>query len=283
VLFRSGDFVWAAGDARARGFMVGGTSGRTSLPGEGLQHADGHSHILALTIPSLKAYDPAYAYEVAVVLKEGFRRMFVEQEDLIYYVTVMNDTYKQPAMPEGAEEGILKGLYRFKKGKKKAKAHLWGSGAILNEAIEAASILEEQFDIPADVWSAPGYKQLYQDATETDRWNRLNPDKKPKTPYVTQCMEKEQGVVVAASDYMKALPLTVSPWVPLPMSVLGTDGYGRSDNRGALRDYFEVNAEHIAMAALYTLYQEGEIDKKTVTEAQKKFDISADRPDPMAL
>ncbi len=280
---RVGDFVWAAGDARARGFMVGGTSGRTSLPGEGLQHADGHSHILALSVPSLRAYDPAFAYEVAVVLKEGFRRMFVEQEDLIYYVTVMNDTYQQPAMPEGVEEGILKGLYRFQKGKKKAKAHLWGSGAILNEAIEAAAILEEQFDIPADVWSAPGYKQLYQDATETDRWNRLNPGKKPKTPYVTQMMEKEEGVVVAASDYMKALPLSVSQWVPLPMSVLGTDGYGRSDNRGALRDYFEVNAQHIALAALHTLYQEGEVDKKTVTEAQKKLDISADRPDPMAL
>mgnify|MGYP006273126599 FL=1 len=280
---RIGDFVWAAGDARARGFMIGGTAGRTSLPGEGLQHADGHSHILALTVPSLKAYDPAYAYEVAVVLKEGFRRMYVEQEDLIYYITVMNDTYKQPPMPEGAEEGILKGLYRFRKGNKKAKAHLLGSGAILNEAVKAAEILREQFDISADVWSAPSYKELYTDATETERWNRLHPDKKPKTPYITDCFSGESGVVVAASDYMKALPLSVSRWVPQPMSVLGTDGYGRSDNRGALRDYFEVNAAHIALAALHTLYQEGEVEKKVVTDAVKKLDINPDKVDPMAL
>lgn len=280
---RIGDFVWAAGDARARGFMIGGTAGRTSLPGEGLQHCDGHSQVLALTVPSLRAYDPAYAYEVAVVLKEGFRRMYVEQEDLIYYITVMNDTYTHPPMPEGVEEGILKGLYRFRKGTKKAKVHLWGSGAILNEAVKAAEILSETFDIPADVWSAPGYKQLYQDAVETDRWNRLHPDKKAKVPYVTGCMSAESGVVVAASDYMKALPLTISPWVPLPMSVLGTDGYGRSDNRGALRDYFEVNAAHIALAALHALYKQGDLDKKTVVEAIKTLDINPDKADALEL
>ncbi|MFP4330054.1 MAG: pyruvate dehydrogenase (acetyl-transferring), homodimeric type [Spirochaetaceae bacterium] len=280
---RIGDFAWAAGDARARGFMVGGTSGRTSLPGEGLQHADGHSHILALTIPSVRSYDPAYAYEVAVVLKEGFRRMYQEEEDLIYYITVMNDTYKQPPMPDGSEEGIIKGLYRFKKGKKKAQVHLWGSGAILNEAIGAAELLEQEFNIATDVWSAPGYKQLYQDAIETDRWNRLHPEKKPKKPYLTDCMEGESGVVVAASDYMKALPLTVSPWVPLPMSVLGTDGYGRSDNRGALREYFEVNAAHIALAAMHTLYQEGEVEKKVVTEAIRTLGIDPEKADALEL
>ena len=280
---RVGDFIWAAADARARGFLVGGTAGRTSLPGEGLQHADGHSHILALPVPSLRAYDPAYAYEVAVVLREGLRRMYVEQEDLIYYITVMNDNYKQPPMPEGIEDGIIRGLYRFQKGKKKAQVHLWGSGAILNESVKAAVILRDDFGIEADVWSAPGYKQLYQDAIETDRWNRLHPDKPAREAYVTECMHKEQGVVVAASDYMKALPLMVAPWVPLPMTVLGTDGFGRSDNRGALRDYFEVDAKHIVLAALHALYREGQLEQKQVTEAIKKLKINADKFDPLQL
>ncbi len=279
---RVGDFIWAAADARARGFLIGGTAGKTSLPGEGLQHADGHSHLLALSVPAVLAYDPAYAYELAVILEEGFRRMYVERESLIYYVTVMNDTYRQPQMPESVKDGILKGLYRYQKGDKKAKAHLWGSGAILNEAVEAAQILREQFGIPTDVWSAPGYKQLYQDATDLERWNRLHPDKKPKVPYVAECMAAEEGVVVAASDYVKALPLMIAPWVSQPMTALGTDGFGRSDNRGALRDYFEVDAKHIAFAALRALQEQGEIEKKQITQAMKKLGIDSEKPDPMA-
>ena len=281
---RVGDFIWAAGDARARGFMVGGTSGRTSLPGEGLQHADGHSHLAALAVPSVRAYDPAYAYEAAVILKEGFRRMFVEQEDLIYYLTVMNDTYTQPPMPEGVDEGILKGLYRYRRAEgSDTQVHLWGSGAVLNEALAAAQILSDQFDVTADVWSAPGYKQLYDDACAVDRWNRLHPGKDERVPYVTQVMENEQGVVVAASDYVKALPLSVGPWVPLPMTVLGTDGYGRSDNRGALRDYFQVSAEHIALAALAALHRHGSVTQKTLQKAVKTLDVDADAPDPIEL
>ncbi|TVQ37117.1 MAG: pyruvate dehydrogenase (acetyl-transferring), homodimeric type [Spirochaetaceae bacterium] len=280
---RVGDFIWAAADARARGFLVGGTAGRTSLPGEGLQHADGHSHILALPIPSLRAYDPAYAYEVAVIMREGFRRMYVEQEDLIYYITVMNDNYRQPPMPDGVEDGILKGLYRFQKGAKKAQAHLWGSGAILNETLKAATILREDFGVETDVWSAPGYKQLYQDAIETERWNRLNPDKQPRQAHVAECMHKERGVVIAATDYLKALPLSVASWVPLPMTVLGTDGFGRSDNRGALRDYFEVDARHIVLATLHALSREGQLDGTQLSDAMQKLKIDPQKPDPLAL
>jgi len=282
---RVGDLIWAAGDIRARGFMVGGTSGRTSLPGEGLQHADGNSHVLALTVPNVVAYDPTFAYEVAVIIREGIRRMFVEQEDLIYYLTVLNETYPQPAMPEGAEEGILKGLYRFQKSSKKKKAdvHLLGTGAILREAIKAADKLEKDHGVAVDVWSAPGYKQLYHDATETQRWNMLNPDKKAKESYIEQCFKGEDGVIVAASDYLKALPLSVASFFPKPVTVLGTDGYGRSDNRGALRDYYEVDAKHIQLSALEALYAEGKTEKKTVTGAAKSLGIDGNKTNPLDL
>jgi len=282
-LQRVGDFFWAAGDIRARGFVVGGTSGRTTLPGEGLQHADGQSHVLALSIPNMKAYDPSFAFEVAVIVKEGFRRMFVEQEDLMYYITVMNETYPMPEMPEGVEEGILRGMYRFKKGKKKAAAHLLGSGAILNEAITAAQMLEEDYSVNADVWSVPGYKELYQDATDTERYNMLHPGEKARKNYIEQCFDGEQGVVVAATDYLKALPLSVAKWFPDNFTALGTDGYGRSDNRGALRDYFEVDARHIVLATLRALHLEDKIEKKVLTRAVKELDIDADKPDPAAL
>jgi len=282
-LQRVGDFFWAAGDIRARGFVVGGTSGRTTLPGEGLQHADGQSHVLALSIPNMKAYDPSFAYEVAVIVKEGFRRMFVEQEDLMYYITVMNETYPMPEMPEGVEEGILRGMYRFKKGKKKAAAHLLGSGAILNEAITAAQMLEENYGVNADVWSVPGYKELYQDATETERYNMLHSGEKARKNYIQHCFDGEHGVVVAATDYLKALPLSVAKWFPDNFTALGTDGYGRSDNRGALRDYFEVDARHIVLATLRALHLEDKIEKKELTRAVKELEIDADKPDPAAL
>ncbi len=287
---RIGDLVWAAGDSRARGFMVGGTSGRTTLPGEGLQHADGQSHIYALAVPSLRAYDPAFAYEVAVILREGMHRMFVDQQDLIFYITVMNETYPQPKMPKGVEEGIIKGLYRYKRTEKKsdktsegAKAHLLGSGAILNEAVEAARILEEEYDVAADVWSAPGYKQLYDDGNRTDRWNRLNPGEDAKKCYVEECFKGENGIVVAACDYLKALPLTISQWIPMPVTALGTDGYGRSDNRGALRDYFEVDRRHIVLAALSSLAEEDAIKKSVVTKAAKALEIDAEGMNPLDL
>ena len=294
---RIGDLIWAAGDARARGFMVGGTSGRTTLPGEGLQHADGQSHVLGLSVPNLRAYDPTFAFEVAVILKEGMRRMFMEQEDLIFYLTVMNETYPQPEMPKGVEEGIIKGLYRYRKSEKSggkgkkggesgdatAKAHLIGSGAILNEALEAARILEEDYEIPADVWSAPGYKQLYDDGNRVERQNRLNPDEKQKKNYVEECFNEETGVAVAAWDYLKALHLSISLWVPMPFTALGTDGYGRSDNRGALRDYFEVDRRHIVLAALASLAEQKMIDGTVPGKAAKDMDINGDKPNPLDL
>ena len=282
---RVGDFIWAAGDIRARGFMVGATSGRTTLPGEGLQHQDGNSHVLALTIPSVKAYDPTFAYEVAVIMREGIRRMFVEQEDLIYYITVMNDTYQMPPMPDGVEDGILKGMYRYMKSDKKdtADVHLLGSGAILTQSVKARRILEKEFDLAVDVWSVPSWKELYIDGTQTDRENLLNPSGKPKKSYIEECFDGVTAPVVAASDYLKTLPLQVSKWFPSRFTALGTDGYGRSDNRGALRDYFEVDTRHIAFAALGSLYKDKKIDKKTLTKGAERLNIDPEKINPIDL
>ncbi len=279
---RIGDLVWAAADMRARGFMLGGTSGRTTLAGEGLQHQDGHSHMIAMTVPSVKAYDPAFAYELAVIVKDGMQRMFVDQEDLIYYITILNEKYKMPAMPQGVEEGILKGMYRFSRSKKKKgeKIHLFGSGAILNEAIRAAEMLEKDYDVSVDVWSVTSYKELYEDARETERWNRLNPEKAPKLTYIEHCMKDDSGLCLAAHDYMKAIPQTVSKFFPGNLTTLGTDGFGRSDNRRALRDYFEVDDRHIAYGALYSLFQQGKVDKKDILKAKKDFKINSNKPNP---
>jgi pyruvate dehydrogenase E1 component len=279
---RIGDLVWAAADARTRGFMIGGTSGRTTLAGEGLQHQDGHSHLIAMSVPSVKAYDPAFAYELAVIVKDGMKRMFVDQEDLIYYITVLNEKYKMPAMPKGVEDGILKGMYRFKKSSKKKgeKVHLFGSGAILNENIRAAEALEKDYDLSVDVWSVTSYKELYENANETERWNRLNPEKPPRKNYIQECMEGEEGLCLAAHDYMKAIPLTVCKWFPGNLTALGTDGFGRSDNRRALRDYFEVDDRHIAYAAIHSLFSQGKLDKKVVLKAKKDFNINSNKPNP---
>lgn len=281
---RTGDFMWAAADARARGFLIGGTSGRTTLPGEGLQHQDGHSHVLALAYPSLKAYDPAFAYEVATIVQEGIRRMYVEQEDIFYYITIMNDTYHMPAMPKGVEEGILQGMYRYQTSKKKNKdkVHLLGSGAIMIEVLEAAKVLEEEFDIAADVWSVTSYKSLYDDAIATERNNRLHPGRKPRPNYIQQCLEKEKGPFVAASDYLKVLPLSVTRWFPDELYALGTDGFGRSDIRSALRDFFEVDHRHIVVAALNALKDKGKVKSKTVEKAVKDFNIDPDKVNPAA-
>jgi pyruvate dehydrogenase E1 component len=280
---RIGDLIWAAGDAQAKGFLIGGTSGRTTLPGEGLQHQDGQSHLLAYSLPNLKAYDPTFAYEIATIVEDGIRRMYVDQDPLIYYMTVMNEFYLHPPMPEGSKEGILRGVYRLQgpSGKKRARAHLFGSGTILNEAIQAKTVLEEQYDIPTAVYSATSYKELYMDATDVDRWNRLHPEQEQKTPYVTQILSGEKGAVVAASDYLKAVPASVARWVPLPMTVLGTDGYGRSDGRQSLRDYFEVDTRSIAFAAVKALADTGDVDPGLVKRAMDDLAIDAEKPNPV--
>ncbi len=281
---RIGDLIWAAGDSRARGFLAGGTSGRTTLPGEGLQHQDGNSHLLAYSVPNLKAYDPAFAYEIAVIVKDGLERMVRDQEDWIYYLTIMNEFYKHPPMPGNVQEGILKGMYRFQateldNGKK--KAHLLGSGTILNEVIQAQKMLEQDYKIPADVWSVTSYKELYRDATGTDRWNRMHHNKKPKPSYISRCLDQQEGVFVAASDYLKALPASIAKWIPGPLTVLGTDGYGRSDARAELRDFFEIDRRHIVLSALYQLEREKEIKAEVLKKAFKDMDVDPNKSNPV--
>ncbi|MCH8026574.1 MAG: pyruvate dehydrogenase (acetyl-transferring), homodimeric type [candidate division Zixibacteria bacterium] len=279
---RIGDLIWAAGDIQARGFLLGGTAGRTTLHGEGLQHQDGHSHVYAYALPNMKAYDPAFAYELAVIIKEGINRMFVKQEDLFYYLTVMNETYKMPKMPEGSEEGILKGIYRFSKSShpSKSKAHLFGSGTIINEVIKAQKILEEKYDVSADVWSVTSYKELYHDAIETERWNLLNPDKEQKLPYISEVLREESGVFVASSDYLKSLPLSIAKWLPGPLAALGTDGYGRSASRVALRNFFEIDHRFVIIAALLQLAEQGTVEKSVVAKAYKDLDINPQKLNP---
>jgi len=282
---RVGDLIWAAGDARAKGFLIGGTSGRTTLAGEGLQHQDGQSHVLALSVPNLRTYDPAFAYEIAFIIRDGISRMYVKGENIFYYLTVMNEFYTMPPMPEGAEEGIIRGMYRFKASDKKGskqKVHLLGSGAILLQAIEASRMLEDKYDLSVDVWSITSYKELYRDAVATERWNRLHPGSKPKRAYITQCLSGEKGVFVAASDYLKVLPLSVGRWIPGTFVALGTDGYGRSDGRAELRDFFEVDARHISVSALWGLAADGKIEKKEVRRAVEELHIDPEKPDPAA-
>ncbi len=281
---RIGDLIWAAGDMRCKGFLVGGTAGRTTLNGEGLQHQDGHSHLLAYPVPNLVCYDPAYAYELAVIIKEGIRRMYHENEDVFYYITVMNENYPHPPMPEGHEEGILKGAYKLRPvldGRRKAKAQLLGSGTILNQVLEAQEILDEKYGVGADVWSVTSYKELRRDAKDVERWNMLHPGEKAKTPYVTRCFGEAPGVFVAASDYLKTLPDSIARWLPGPLHSLGTDGFGRSDSREALRDFFEVDARHIVLATLYSLSQDGEVEPKVVKKAIKDLGIDPDKLNPM--
>lgn len=281
-LQRIGDLAWAAGDMRTRGFMLGATAGRTTLAGEGLQHQDGHSHLLAYPIPNMVAYDPAYAYELAVIIRDGLRRMYERQESVFYYITLMNENYAQPPMPDGAEEGILRGIYKFRSTliDKAAQVHLLGSGTILNEAVKAQEMLAGQFGIAADLYSVTSYKELYRDALECARWNLLHPEETPRTPYVKSVIYDGKPLV-AASDYVKALPDSLSEWLPGSLLSLGTDGYGRSDGRAALRDFFEVDARHIAYAALYQLFRAGEFDAKALISAMKAMDIDPDKTSPV--
>jgi pyruvate dehydrogenase E1 component len=283
-LQRISDFIWAAADMRCRGFMLGGTAGRTTLAGEGLQHQDGNSHVLALPIPTLRAYDLAFAYEIAVIIQDGIRRMYKEGENAFYYITVMNEAYAMPPMPEGVRDGILKGMYKYRASentKSKLRAQLFGSGAILREALKAQEILEEKYGVSADVWSVTSYKSLYTDGLDAERWNLLHPGEKPRVPYVSECLENSEGVLVAATDYLKALPNLISRWTPRRLASLGTDGFGRSDSRAALRDFFEVDARFITLAALHELLRDGKIDASVVQKAIKDLEVNPDKPNPL--
>ncbi|WP_300441197.1 pyruvate dehydrogenase (acetyl-transferring), homodimeric type [Christiangramia sp.] len=279
---RTADLIWAAADAGAKGFLIGGISGRTSLPGEGLQHQDGNSHLFALAFPNLKAYDPAFAYEVATIVKEGMKEMYTEKKDFFYYMTIGNDTYPMPEMPKGVEEKILKGMYRFKKTSKKykKKAHLFGSGAIMKEVLEAAQILEKDHNVRTDIWSITSYKALYDDAQDTERKNRLKSQINKETNYIEDSLKDEDGVFVAATDYVKALPECIAKYFPHRLSVLGTDGFGRSDAREELRDFFEVNAAHIVYTVLYEFALQGEVKSNDLKKAAEKLHIDPKKPNP---
>ncbi|MDP9160853.1 MAG: pyruvate dehydrogenase (acetyl-transferring), homodimeric type [Acidobacteriota bacterium] len=282
---RIGDLIWAAADMRTRGFLIGGTAGRTTLAGEGLQHQDGHSHVLALPVPNLMAYDPAFAYEIAIIIQDGIKRMYVDQESIFYYLTVTNEPLPMPAMPNGKNirEGILKGLYLFKpssKAESKLRAQLLGSGAIMYEVLKAQQILEEKYQVAADVWSVTSYKELYHDGNDCERWNLLHPEAAPRMPFVTQSLKDVPGVLVAASDYMKVLPESISQWMPRPLSVLGTDGFGRSESRPSLRDFFEVDAKHIVLATLTALARDKQIKPDVLKTAIKDLGIDPEKPNP---
>ena len=281
---RIGDLAWAAGDLRSRGFLLGGTAGRTTLAGEGLQHQDGHSHLNASTIPNCVSYDPTYAYELAVIIHDGLKRMYENQEDIYYYLTVMNENYEQPAMPKGVEEGILKGMYLLRKGgKKKLKVQLLGSGTILREIIAGADLLKKDFGVEADIWSVTSFNELRREGLDVERWNLLHPDKKPKESFVTKCMKGHAGPVIAATDYMKIYPDQIRNFIPSRYEVLGTDGYGRSDTRKKLREFFEVNRYYVCVAALKALADEGQVPLEKVNEAIKKYDINPDKPNPVTV
>ncbi|WP_166257825.1 pyruvate dehydrogenase (acetyl-transferring), homodimeric type [Marinobacter salicampi] len=283
---RVGDLAWASGDIQARGFLVGGTSGRTTLNGEGLQHQDGHSHVLAQTIPNCIAYDPAYAYEIAVVVHEGMKRMYERNENVFYYVTIMNENYEQPAMPKGVEEGIIKGMYKFEsvevKGRKKSpRVQLLGSGAILNEVRAGAQLLKDDFGVASDVWSVTSFNELARDGQHVDRWNRFHPDDKQKTAYITQCLEGHQGPVVSSTDYIKLHSEQVRAYIPGTFVTLGTDGFGRSDTREKLRSFFEVDRFHVVVAALTALARDGDVKQDQVLEAMRKYGIDRNKPNPV--
>ncbi len=281
---RIGDLAWAAGDSRARGFLLGATAGRTTLNGEGLQHEDGHSHLMSATIPNCISYDPTFAYELAVIIQEGLRRMVQNQEDVYYYITLMNENYTHPALPAGAEQGILKGLYSFSKSSKKGeKVQLMGSGVILREVLAAAELLEKDWGISADVWSATSFTELRREGLECDRWNMLNAEKPQKTSYVAQCLKDADGPVIASTDYMKSFAEQIQRFVPNKFVALGTDGFGRSDSREALRDFFEVNRYYVVVAALKALSDEGKLPAAKVTEAVKKYKLDGNKPNPTSI
>jgi pyruvate dehydrogenase E1 component len=280
---RTGDQVWAFGDARGKGFLLGATAGRTTLNGEGLQHQDGHSPLLFSAVPNVRIYDPAYAYELAVIVRDGLSRMYAKGEDCFYYLTIYNENYPMPPMPQGVEEGILRGLYKFKaapKGAKGRTAHILGSGTILREALRARELLAEKFHVAADVWSATSYTQLRREALAAERWNRLHPEEKPRSTWIADQLGSTSGPIVATSDYLRAVPDQIARWLPGRFLPLGTDGYGMSDSRAALRRHFEVDAEHVAVAVLHELSKKGAVEAKEVAQAIRDFKINPDLDDP---
>jgi pyruvate dehydrogenase E1 component len=278
---RVGDLIWAFADARGKGFLMGGTGGRTTLAGEGLQHQDGHSTVVSSTVPTCATYDPAYVYEIAVIVQDGIRRMYQEGEDRFYYIMLYNEDYAMPEMPAGCEEGIIKGIYKVKAAEgKKATVQLFGSGPILNEALKAQAILAEKYAVQADVWSVTSYNELRREALACDRWNRLHPAEKPKQPFILSVLEKTDGPIIAASDYMKVVPDQLAPWLGTRLVTLGTDGFGRSDNREHLRRHFENNAESIATAALSRLARDGKFDPKKAQKAFSDLGVNVEKSDP---
>jgi pyruvate dehydrogenase E1 component len=284
---RVGDLVWASGDLRARGFLLGGTAGRTTLNGEGLQHEDGHSHLIASTVPNCVAYDPAFQYELAVIVQDGLRRMVQEQEDVFYYLTVMNENYAHPDMPQGAEAGILKGMYLLREGEKASaktpRVQLLGSGTILREVMAAADLLQKDWGVSADLWSVTSFTELRRDGLDVDRWNALHPTEKPRTTWVEQCLGGRKGPVVAATDYMKVHADQIRAFLPNRYRVLGTDGFGRSDYRAALRHFFEVNRFWVTINALKALADEGTVPAAKVAEAIKKYGLDPEKPNPVTV
>ena len=281
---RVGDLCWAAGDIQARGFLMGGTSGRTTLNGEGLQHQDGHSHVLFNVVPSCLAYDPAYAYELAVIIHDGMKRMYERNENVYYYITLLNENYQQPALPEGSEDGIIRGMYRLEslgtRTEQDLRVRLLGSGAILNEVREAAKLLKEDYQVASEVWSVTSFNELGRDGQHVARWNRLHPNEKPRQSYVAQCLGDDDSPVVASTDYIKVYADQIRAFVPGPYAVLGTDGYGRSDTKARLRAFFEVDRYHVVVAALHELADQGRIDRDQVQDAMKRYNIDSNKPNP---
>jgi pyruvate dehydrogenase E1 component len=281
---RVGDLAWAAGDMRARGFLLGGTSGRTTLNGEGLQHADGNSHVVSRLIPNCISYDPTFAYELSVILQDGMRRMYQDEEDVFFYITLMNENYTHPGLPNDVEEGILKGMYKFRRGRAgEHDVQLLGSGAILREVIAAAEILERDYSVSATVWSATSFTELQRDAYAAARYNRLNPDAEPRASWLEQCFEGHEGPVVAATDYARAFAEQIRPYLPQSQSIfmaLGTDGYGRSDTREQLRSYFEVDRNNIVYATLHTLRKQGVLSVDDLLKARTRLGLDPDKPNP---
>ncbi len=281
---RVGDFIWAAGDSQARGFLVGGTAGRTTLAGEGLQHQDGHSHLVATTVPNCVAYDPTYAYELAVIVQDGLRRMYQEQENVFYYITCMNENYAHPAMPAGVAQGILNGMYLLQiGGRGKVRVTLFGSGTILREVLAAAELLEKNYGVPADVFSVTSFSELRRNALAVERRNLLHPMEPRQQTYIHQALGDREGPFIAATDYMKTVADQIRQWIPGPYSVLGTDGYGRSDSRSELRRFFEVDRHYVVIAALKALADDAKIDKQTVADAMKAFGIDPEKPNPLSV
>lgn len=281
---RVGDMIWACGDMLTKGFLLGGTAGRTTLNGEGVQHQDGHSHIIANTVPNLKSYDPAFSYELAEIIKDGMYKMYKKQENIFYYITVYNENYEQPVMPKGAEKDIIKGMYRYKKSteENKPKAHILASGSIMQQALQAIPILEE-FGVSTDIWSVTSFNELSRDANNCERWNMLHPLKKQKKPYITEILEGEEGTFVAVSDYMKMGASSIAKWMPNSFIALGTDGYGLSESREAIRDYFEISPKYIALATLTNLLKENKIDKQVVQDFMKKYEIDSEKVNPVLM